>query len=228
MPHIPDDELALYAFDPHAVAPERRAAIDREIASCTACRTTLDFMTVSDLELSDPDVWEPLASSPTLDTLRAHARRIADEDEEADALLAPMLAAPGMTAWTDLATRRRFRTGGVVRRLIAHAANLHEREPLDALTFAEAAISVAEALPEDHYPAKAVFELRGTAWKERANAADAARPSRRGSRIVSTSRTCLPRVDRSGSWFGYRRLRASGLVLRSAAIRRGARSRRAG
>lgn len=170
MPHIPDDELALYAFDAQLAAPERRAAIEREIASCTVCRTTFDFMCVSDQELSDSDVWEPIMSSPTLDALRAHAQRIADEDEEAETLLAPLLADPALMAWTDLASKRRFRTGGVVRRLIAHAANLHEREPLDALTFAEAAISVAEALPENHYPAKAVFEMRGTAWKERANA----------------------------------------------------------
>jgi tetratricopeptide (TPR) repeat protein len=47
--------------------------------------------------------------------------------------------------------------------LIARAASLHEREPLEALRFAEAAISVTEALPGEH-------ELRGTAWKERANA----------------------------------------------------------
>lgn len=170
MAHIPDDELALYAFDALQVAPSRRSEIEREIASCTACQTTLDFMTVSDLELADPDLWEPLSGSPTLDALRDLAARIAAEDEEAEALLEPMLAAPALAAWTDLATRRRYRTGGVVRRLIAQAASLHERDPLDALTFAEGAISVAEALPVDLYPAKAVYELRGTAWKERANA----------------------------------------------------------
>lgn len=170
MAHIPDDELALYAFDPQLVAAARREAIDREIAGCPACRTTFDFMSASDGELGDPGVWEPLKGSPTLATLREMSARIAAEDEEAAALLAPMLAAPALAAWTDLATRRRYRTGGVVRKLIAEAATLHEREPLDALTFADAAITVAEALPLDLYPAKAVYELRGTAWKERANA----------------------------------------------------------
>jgi tetratricopeptide (TPR) repeat protein len=170
MAHIPDDELAFYAFNPQMVAAARREEIEREIASCTACRTSVDFTTASDLELGDRDVWEPLAESPTLHALRELAARVAAEDEEAAALLAPMLATPALAPWTDLATLRRYRTGGVVRKLIAQAATLHEREPLDALTFADAAISVAEALPPDLYPAKAVHELRGTAWKERANA----------------------------------------------------------
>lgn len=170
MPHISEEELALYAFDQLMVAPSRRTDIEREIASCPSCRTTLDFMTVSDLELTDPALWEPLTGSPTLDALRELAARIAAEDEEAEELLAPLLAAPALTAWTDLATRRRFHSGGVVRKLIAQAASLHEREPLHALTFADAAISVAEVLPADLYPANAVYELRGTAWKERANA----------------------------------------------------------
>lgn len=170
MSHIPDEELALYAFDSQMVEPTRRTEIEREVASCMACRTTLDFMTVSDFHLSDADVWEPLAGSPTLDALRDLAARIAAEDEEAETLLAPMLAAPALAAWGDLTTRLRYRTGGVVRKLIAQAASLHERQPLDALTFADAAISVAETLPVDLYPARAVYELRGTAWKERANA----------------------------------------------------------
>jgi tetratricopeptide (TPR) repeat protein len=57
-----------------------------------------------------------------------------------------------------------------VRRLNTHAHEVCESEPLDALIFAEAAVTIAELLPEDTYPAKAVFELRGTAWKECANA----------------------------------------------------------
>jgi tetratricopeptide (TPR) repeat protein len=57
-----------------------------------------------------------------------------------------------------------------VRRLSAHAHGICKSEPLDALTLAEAAVAVAQALPRDAYPGKAVYELLGTAWKECANA----------------------------------------------------------
>ncbi|HYM59320.1 MAG TPA: hypothetical protein VEZ11_00355 [Thermoanaerobaculia bacterium] len=100
----------------------------------------------------------------------SYAARIASEDREAGELLRPLFDAPAKAAWTSLHTQKRFLTGGVVRRLSEHAHSVCENEPLDALTFADAAISVAEALPNDAYPAKAVYELRGTAWKERANA----------------------------------------------------------
>lgn len=170
MPHITDNELALYAFDPQFLPPSRREDIEREVASCVACGTTLEFMTVAELELADPDLWEPLSGSPTLDALRGLAARIAAEDEEAEALLAHIIAAPAVAPWSDLATKRCYQTGGVVRKLIAEAATLHEREPLQALRFADAAISIADALPADLYPASGVYELRGTAWKERANA----------------------------------------------------------
>ncbi|HYI07612.1 MAG TPA: tetratricopeptide repeat protein [Thermoanaerobaculia bacterium] len=92
------------------------------------------------------------------------------EDRDAEVLLQEFLESPMTAAWTALATRRRYRTGGVVRKLNAAAHDVCENDPLVALTFAEAAISVAEALPDDLYPAGAVNRLRGTAWKERANA----------------------------------------------------------
>ena len=44
------------------------------------------------------------------------------------------------------------------------------REPLHALNLADAARQIADGLPDDYYPADAVYELRGTAWKAIANA----------------------------------------------------------
>ena len=170
MDHIPEGELALFAFDPTALSDEERAAIDRHTAACSDCRSRRDFFAVTEDDLTDPDVWEESLGSATRDSLMAWAAQIADEDREADEMLQPLFAAPAKAAWTNLHRQRRFLTGGVVRRLSAHAHSLCESEPLDALTFADAAISVAEALPEDACPARAVYELRGTAWKERANA----------------------------------------------------------
>jgi tetratricopeptide (TPR) repeat protein len=166
--HISEHDLVLFAFDP-AAAP-RRSEIETHIAACASCRTTVDFMRVTDADLGDEDVWEQTEGSATMDSLLAMAAQIAAEDAEADELLKSLLQAPAVTAWTKIQNIKRYRTGGVVRRLNAHAFSIFESEPLDALTFADAAISVAEALPDDLYPGHAVNELRGTAWIQRANA----------------------------------------------------------
>jgi tetratricopeptide (TPR) repeat protein len=172
--HLSEEELARYATDPESVPPDRRQAIEQEAAQCPTCRTSLDFFSVVTAEdLEDPQVWgaDP-ETVPEDDPMLAYIRRIAEEDREADELLARegLLESPMKTAWRNLQRDRRFLTGGVVRRLCAHANSICESEPLDALTFADAALSVAETLPDHAYPWNAVFELRGTAWKERANA----------------------------------------------------------
>jgi len=170
MDHIPESELAIFAFNPDAMPEPRRSIITRHTAECATCRTTLDFFAVAEDDLSDVDVWEPVIGSATHEALMSYAARIADEDSEAEELLKPLFDAPAKAAWTNLHTQKRFLSGGVARRLSAHAHSICLNEPLDALTFADAAISVAEMLPDDIYPAKAIYELRGTAWKERANA----------------------------------------------------------
>src|SRR5215203_4389160 len=142
--HIPEHELAVFAFDPDTATTRRSIAIQQHVAACGECRARLDFFSVTEEDLADPDVWERSAGSPTLDTLRAYGEMIADEDEEAEELLAPFFASPATIAMTNFRTLgKRYRSGGVVRRLNAHANSICESEPLDALTFAEAAISIA-------------------------------------------------------------------------------------
>jgi tetratricopeptide (TPR) repeat protein len=170
MDHIPESELAVFAFGPDAVPEPRRKEINRHTAECASCRATRDFFAVAEDDLSDVDVWEPVMGSATHDALMSYAARIADEDREAEEVLKPLFAAPAQLAWLNLSTKRRFLSGGVARRLSAHAHSVVQNEPLEALTFSDAAISVAEALPDDTYPANAIYELRGTAWKEHANA----------------------------------------------------------
>lgn len=172
--HLSDAELARYATDPDSVPIERQRLIEQEAAHCPICRTSLDFFSVvtaeelANIELRDG---EPTWRNQD-DAMRAHIERIAAEDREADELLEEkkLLESPTKTAWTNLPRDKRLLSGGIVRRLCAHANKIYESEALDALTFADAAISVAEALPDNTYPWNAVFELRGTAWKERANA----------------------------------------------------------
>ena len=66
----------------------------------------------------------------------------------------------------NITRRRRFHTGGVVRRLCERAWEECQREPRFASVLAETAAAIAGALPDDYYPSDAVNELRGRAWKE--------------------------------------------------------------
>jgi hypothetical protein len=172
--HIPESELAIFAFSPDTVSAQRRAEIELHVSACGACRATSDFFALAEDDLADADAWEPIMGSVTRDALFAYAARIASEDREANEMLKPLFDNPGKAAWQNIAMQKRFVTGGVVRRLTAHAHGICEDDPLSALTFADVAISVAEALPHDTYPANAVDEIRGHGVErtgERAHAA---------------------------------------------------------
>jgi tetratricopeptide (TPR) repeat protein len=172
--HIAEGELALYAAQPEAIAGGRRSEIENHLAECAECQEAHDFFVIRDDDLGDDlaesDTWELLVGSATHTSLMEYGARVAEEDRDAEVVLQPYFDSPITAAWTTLLTKRRHRTGGVVRKLNAAAHSICESKPRVALTFADAAISVAEALPDDLYPARAVFRLRGTAWKERANA----------------------------------------------------------
>ncbi|MEA2238454.1 MAG: MalT-like region [Thermoanaerobaculia bacterium] len=174
MSHIPEGELALYAAQPDAMVGSRRTEIEAHLGECAECQEAHDFFVIRDDDLGDDlaesDTWELLVGSATHTSLMEYGARVAQEDRDAEIILQPYLDNPISAAWTTLATKRRYLTGGVVRKLNTAAHSIHKSKPRIALTFADAAISVAEVLSDDLYPAHAVYQLRGTAWKERAKA----------------------------------------------------------
>lgn len=167
--HIPHPELSLFAHDKLEVAPGRREEIESHIANCAECGATLDFYAVAEEDLGDLAVWQPIIGS-TAAAMSAYAYQCAAEDAEAEELLKEYFEKPRKAALMNIGNHRRFHTGGVVRRLNAKAHEVVGSKPLDALIYADLAQVVAELLPDDLYPNKAVYELRGAAWKERANA----------------------------------------------------------
>ncbi|MEA2489614.1 MAG: MalT-like region [Acidobacteriota bacterium] len=167
--HIAHTELSLFAHDKRSFERERREAIESHIATCAECGATFDFYAVAEEDLGDLAVWQPIIGS-TAAAMRAYANQCAAEDREADELLKGIFAKPRKAALTNVRNQRKFHTGGVVRRLNAKAHEVVASLPLDALIFADLAQAVADLLPDDIYPNDAVYELRGTAWKERANA----------------------------------------------------------
>lgn len=174
MSHIAEVDLAVHALTPESLSAERSAEIAAHLAECVGCQETHDFFAVSedvlDAELRDETTWEPLVGSETYRALMEYGALVAEEDREAAEMLQPYVENPISAAWQTLVTRRRFRTGGVARTLIRAAQAVREDDPLAALTFAENAIAVSEALDDERYPASAADQLRATAWKERANA----------------------------------------------------------
>jgi tetratricopeptide (TPR) repeat protein len=164
--HPSEIELVRYAFDPAAY--DGRAQIEEHVASCTRCRKTVEFSAALDDQLRDPFVWDEFPAPAVVASLRAHAAQIVREDAEAEALLGKLT--PTAAAWTKRFRNSRNHTGGVVRWLTRRARGLVESRPLDALTFADQAVYVADSLREDQYIAGTVFELRGSAWKQRADA----------------------------------------------------------
>src|ERR1044071_811112 len=167
--HIRPGELPLFAHDKLAVERERRQEIESHVANCAECGATLDFYAVAEKDLGDLAVWQPIIGS-TAAAMSAYANQCAAEDAEADELLQEFFAKPRKAAVLNVRNLRKFHTGGVVRRLNAKANSVVASEPLEALIFADLAQTVAELLPDATYPNKAVYELRGTAAKERADA----------------------------------------------------------
>lgn len=167
--HVPNDELSLFAHDKLSFERERREEIESHLANCAECGASFDFYAVAEEDLGDLAVWQSIIGS-TAAAMSAYANQCAAEDREADELLKEYFANPRKAALANIANQRKFHTGGVVRRLNARAHELFGSLPLEALIFADLAQTVAELLPDTTYPNNAIYELRGTALKERANA----------------------------------------------------------
>lgn len=167
--HIPHAELSLFAHDKLSVPRKRAEEIESHLANCAECDAVFDFYSVTGENLIDVAVSQPILGS-TFAAMSAYANRCAAEDAEADELLKEYFAKPRKAALMMIRNQRRFHTGGVVRRLNAKAHAVVANNALEALIFADLAQAVANLLPDDIYPNNAVYELRGTAWKERANA----------------------------------------------------------
>ena len=164
--HVPEPELALYASDPDALSPDRSREIHAHLGTCSDCADTFDaFVTTFGGE--DDEAF--LSSDRSIASME-WGIRVARENADADQLLKDYLKEPEKTAYRNLASQRKFLHGGVVRRLAKRAHDVCAKDALQALVFADAAIAIAEALPKNDYPANALHDMRGRAWKERANA----------------------------------------------------------
>jgi len=202
MKHYDDDQLAQYAFS--RAATQDAEEIEQHVRLCRACDAQLTFIRTIDEGLRDGESWEissSIGDEPDVSSLVELAARVESEDADAVALLGPLLESPLRFVWADISHKERFRTPGVVRVLCHAALATCEKNPLHALDLADAAVSIAEDLPSDCYPARAVDGLRGLAWKDRANAL----------RYLGRYGDALASLDESER--AYRLLHASALEL---------------
>ena len=166
-PHPAEEILMVYADDPSSLTDG--ASVEAHVDRCDECAATVDDYRLIMAAQRQQETWwasREVAEGPTLHVIQRFVDRMKAEDEEARSILEPFLESVYKFSSANIASKRRYFTGGVVRLLCAGARDQCDRTPLFALALAQTAIAIAEALPEDHYPARAVFELRGTAWKE--------------------------------------------------------------
>ena len=169
----PDDEtLFEYADDPARVANAGKIA--EHLIHCPDCTALVESARQLEALLTDRGVWEYAderdATSGVPDALIDALRATIAEDREARALLDPILSNPFAFIWTDLASKSRFRTAGVVRRLCEEVLSAVEVDPPHARDLADAAMLVVESLDSERYSEVELDNLRGVAWKARANA----------------------------------------------------------
>lgn len=155
-------------------AGESRPEWEAHQSACEECTSRVAKSRMFGEMISDVETWtlvdeiETHRRSSALHDIDAQLRK---EDEDAQRLLGRVSRSPYKFLWAILKVRnRRYRTGGVVRFLSGAAREQCESDPLHARNLADAASAIANALPDDLYPASGVEHLRGVALKERANA----------------------------------------------------------
>jgi tetratricopeptide (TPR) repeat protein len=161
--HYDEEVLAGFLDEPMDMT-----ARDKHLDNCSLCKRTLQSIRDTVVLLKKPAVWERqrLSSSPrpeTLAFLRDVQTTMKDEDAEGERNVALLLAGPRETWAVRLDEHPEWRTGGLVRKLIAATDQAIDLMPPDALEITRLACDVAEQLASSDR----VIRLRGNAWYER-------------------------------------------------------------
>lgn len=177
MPDHPSDELlAAYALDPSLT--EGAADVASHLEECARCREQLAELRDIDALLADEESWPGVLEFPRRTGFRAlsdMAARNRREDAEADERLSRLVEkfVAGSSAafiWADIASKPRYHTGGVVRKLADAADQAQYSVPRRALVLAETASAIVEMLSPATYTPTEIAALRGVTWKQQANA----------------------------------------------------------
>jgi tetratricopeptide (TPR) repeat protein len=94
------------------------------------------------------------------------ARRLQRERAVSEDLVTTALRETPRAAWPSLAQRTDLHTSGALERLGQEVEKRLDVDPREALAIAEIAAAIADALPNDSYPAIMLAQLRAHAWKD--------------------------------------------------------------
>lgn len=211
--HLTDAEIDVYIDKPAALAD--RAEIDAHLAACAHCMSLVQTSQRINAALRDATTYETVeALSHPSERWRALASldaAISRENDDAERLLRPHLRSAARFAWgmSRIVRSPRFHTAGVVRKLAAAAHEQCIADAVHARNIADMAIAIAGYLQASEYSPTMLAEIRGRAWKERANAL----------MTLGESRDALEALDRAERF--YRELGDPRLQLASLAYIRG-------
>ncbi|HEV2719986.1 MAG TPA: zf-HC2 domain-containing protein, partial [Thermoanaerobaculia bacterium] len=170
--HYDEATLADYLDGPEAFA--EREALERHLAACRDCRDLLDDLKELEAALQSGEMWdaaEALSSERDApESISSLAAALAREEEQAAQRLARIIDSPIMFRRARVMERAELHNAGAVRFLCARSRELREKQPMHALTLADAAVALSDRLPRERYPSTMIADLRGSAWLERANA----------------------------------------------------------
>lgn len=168
--HPDEDALEQYALA--SSDPSASEAVRSHVAACAECRETVETILRVERELSHPETWAAIREPEPPQVPEALMRRIESqriEDQIAEYLVEPLLANPEGIERMVLELDGRYRSAGVIRRLLQASDQARETVPARALAFANAAVVLAEQVPADRYEPDFIASLRGSAWRDRAN-----------------------------------------------------------
>lgn len=199
-----DDELLLKHADNRTSGAEADE-IEVHLSECSDCWNALVEWRTLSASLANDETWSLRDDSDDNESIAARIRefeiRRQAEDAEATRLLRNVTESVYRFTYSNIAVKHRYQTGGVVRLLCDAARAQFMRDPIFALALCEAATSIADRLPDNYYPAAAVNQLRGDAWKDYSTAC----------RFLGRFQPALDALDRAER--AYRRLLASDYSL---------------
>ena len=170
--HYDETTLADYLDAPDEFA--EREVLERHIEVCRRCRDLLAELRELEAALQSGEAWEAAEAlsreRDAPESISSLAAALAREEALAAQRLGRIVYSPIMFRRANVAARAELHNAGAVRFLCAQSRELREKQPMHALTLADAAAALCDRLPRDRYPATLLAELRGGAWLERANA----------------------------------------------------------
>jgi len=178
--HYADDSFLQYLEGQLSDMDEDR--LELHMTKCHACSTLFSSYREFTAALNDPTLWqqEPMSvSSNESNTKKAVGfvqlltlgQRTQEEGEDASQLLPLLLDSGDCEIWKiRAATTSQLRTLGIVKALCEESKTTRENKPARAFDLAVLASEIADQLSGDNYPQQTLHQIRGLAWKERANA----------------------------------------------------------